>query len=128
MNRGLLNWNLPELSIGGTGQEDHSSGNENALWHGLDVPHAWDIWDGFISLTSILDISTALMRPRSPELNLTGNQGDVGSNPAQGIKSFSPIKMSFRGCLPLVPSKLKKLKEKRGRTTSDVKRTLKNLI
>ena len=33
MNRGLLNWNLPELlpelSIRGAGQEDRSSGNEN---------------------------------------------------------------------------------------------------
>ena len=32
VNRGLLNWNLPEfpeLSIRGAGQEDHSSGNEN---------------------------------------------------------------------------------------------------
>ena len=26
-----------------------------------------DIWGGFISLTSILDISTALMRPRGPK-------------------------------------------------------------
>ena len=33
-----------------------------ALWHGLDVPQVWDIWGGFISLTSIPDISTALMR------------------------------------------------------------------
>ena len=38
-----------------------------ALWHGLDVPHVWDIWGGFISLTPILDISTALMRPRRPK-------------------------------------------------------------
>ena len=38
-----------------------------ALWHGLDVPHVWDIWGGFISLTSIPNISTALMRPRRPE-------------------------------------------------------------
>ena len=38
-----------------------------ALWHGLDVPHVWDIWGGFISLTSIPDISTALMRPRRPK-------------------------------------------------------------
>ena len=36
-------------------------------WHGLDVPHVWDIWGGFLSLTSILDISTALMRPRRPK-------------------------------------------------------------
>ena len=27
----------------------------------------WDIWGGFISLTSIPDISTALMRPRRPK-------------------------------------------------------------
>ena len=38
-----------------------------SLWHGLDVPHVWDIWGGFLSLTSILDISTALMRPRRPK-------------------------------------------------------------
>ena len=31
MNRGLSNWNLPELSIRGAGQEDRSSGNENGL-------------------------------------------------------------------------------------------------
>ena len=37
------------------------------LWHGLDVPHVWDIWGGFISLTSIPDISTALMRPSRPK-------------------------------------------------------------
>ena len=28
---GLLNWNQPELSIGGAGQEDRSSGNENCF-------------------------------------------------------------------------------------------------
>ena len=28
-NCGLLNWNQPELSIRGAGQEDRSSGNEN---------------------------------------------------------------------------------------------------
>ena len=27
----------------------------------------WDTWGGFISLTSIPDISTALMRPRRPK-------------------------------------------------------------
>ena len=32
--------------------------------NGLDLPHVWDIWGGFLSLTSILDISTALKRPR----------------------------------------------------------------
>ena len=32
MNRGLLNWNLPELSIRGAGQEDRSSGNENGAY------------------------------------------------------------------------------------------------
>ena len=31
------------------------------------VRHVWDIWGGFISLTSIPDISTALMRPRRPK-------------------------------------------------------------
>ena len=40
VNRGLLNWNLPEpeLSIRGAGQEDRSSGNENAL---STNPHAY---------------------------------------------------------------------------------------
>ena len=33
----------------------------------IHVPHVWDIWGGFLSLTSILDISTALMRPRRPK-------------------------------------------------------------
>ena len=33
----------------------------------LDVPHVWDIWGGFISLTCTLDISTALMRPKRPK-------------------------------------------------------------
>ena len=33
----------------------------------IDVPHVWDIWGGFVRLTSIPDISTALMRPRRPK-------------------------------------------------------------
>ena len=31
------------------------------------LPHVWDTRGGFLSFTSITDISTALMRPRRPK-------------------------------------------------------------
>ena len=31
------------------------------------LPHVWDTRGGFLSFTSIADISTALMRPRRPK-------------------------------------------------------------